>query len=218
MDSQDWDDRYAAEELVWGAGPNLWVVRELTGHAPGHALDIATGEGRNAIWLAGQGWDVTGLDFSAVAVERAERLTAELPDDVADRLTWRHDDARTFDPPAAGYDLVLVAYLQVPARDRRAALRRAADALAPGGTLLVIGHDLRNLAEGVGGPQDPRVLYGPEDVLADVADHGLTVVRAESVLRPVGGDPGHEGRAGQGGGGAGDTAVDVLVRLERGAA
>ncbi|MGW2250850.1 class I SAM-dependent methyltransferase [Kitasatospora sp. NPDC001660] len=213
MDSQDWDDRYAAKELVWGAGPNLWVVRELTGRTPGHALDVAAGEGRNAIWLAARGWEVTGLDFSAVAIERAERLTADLPDEVADRLTWRHDDARTFDPPAAGYDLVLVAYLQVPARDRRAALRRAADALAPGGTLLVIGHDLRNLTEGVGGPQDPRVLYTPEDVLADVADHGLTTVRAERVLRPVGADHGHKG-----GGGDGDTAVDLLVRLERGAA
>lgn len=215
MDSQDWDDRYAAKELVWGADPNQWVVRELTGRAPGHALDVAAGEGRNAIWLAGQGWEVTGLDFSAVAVERAERLTAELPDEVADRLTWRHDDARTFDPPAGGYDLVLVAYLQLPAGDRRAALRRAADALAPGGTLLVIAHDLRNLTEGVGGPQDPGVLYGPEDVLADVADRGLTVVRAERVLRPVGGDPGHRG---QDGGEGGATAVDLLVRLERGAA
>ncbi|MBV6702454.1 class I SAM-dependent methyltransferase [Kitasatospora aureofaciens] len=214
MDSQDWDDRYAATELVWGAEPNMWVVRELTGRTPGHALDVAAGEGRNAIWLAARGWEVTGLDFSAVAVERAERRTAELPDEVADRLTWRHDDARTFEPPAVGYDLVLVAYLQVPARDRRAALRRAADALAPGGTLLVIGHDLSNLTEGVGGPQDPRVLYTPDDVLADLAGHGLRTVRAERVHRPVGGEPGHKGG---GDGGGGGTAVDVLVRLERGA-
>ncbi|WP_454131458.1 class I SAM-dependent methyltransferase, partial [Kitasatospora aureofaciens] len=81
MDSQGWDDRYAASELVWGTAPNQWVVRELTGSTPGRALDLATGEGRNAIWLATQGWEVTGLDFSAVALERAERLTAELPDE-----------------------------------------------------------------------------------------------------------------------------------------
>ncbi|MBO1418154.1 bifunctional 2-polyprenyl-6-hydroxyphenol methylase/3-demethylubiquinol 3-O-methyltransferase UbiG [Streptomyces sp. FH025] len=211
MDSQDWDDRYAASELVWGAAPNQWVVHELAGLAPGHALDLAAGEGRNAIWLAGRGWEVTGLDFSAVALERAERLTAELPDEIADRLTWRHGDARTFEAPAVGYDLVLVAYLQIPAEDRRTALRRAADALAPGGTLLVVGHDLSNLAGGVGGPQDPAVLFTPEDVLADLADRGLRTVRAERVRRTVGGEPGHKG------GGEG-VAIDALVRLERGAA
>ncbi|WP_031076725.1 class I SAM-dependent methyltransferase [Streptomyces sp. NRRL WC-3742] len=216
MDSQDWDDRYAASELVWGAEPNRWVVRELTDLAPGTdlaprtALDLAAGEGRNAIWLATRGWDVTGLDYSAVALERAERLTAELPDEVADRLTWRHGDARTFESPEAGYDLVLVAYLQLPAGDRRTALRRAAEALAPGGTLLVVGHDLTNLTEGVGGPQDPAVLFTPEDVLADLEGLGLHTVRAERVHRTVGSDPGH-------GGGEG-TAVDALVRLERGAA
>ncbi|MEV7773577.1 class I SAM-dependent methyltransferase [Kitasatospora sp. NPDC086791] len=210
MDSQDWDDRYAASELVWGAAPNRWVVRELTGRTPGHALDLATGEGRNAIWLAARGWEVTGLDFSAVALERAERLTADLPDEVADRLTWRHGDARTFEGAAAGYDLVLVAYLQLPARDRRTALRRAADALAPGGTLLVVGHDLSNLTEGVGGPRDPAVLFTPEDVLADLAGLGLRTVRAERVHREVG-EPGHHG-------GPGGVAVDALVRLERGAA
>ncbi|MFI6154872.1 class I SAM-dependent methyltransferase [Kitasatospora sp. NPDC051170] len=210
MDSQDWDDRYAASELVWGAEPNRWVVRELGDVKPGTALDLAAGEGRNAIWLAGRGWDVTGLDYSAVALERAERLTADLPDEVADRLTWRHGDARTFESPEAGYDLVLVAYLQVPAADRRTALRRAADALAPGATLLVVGHDLTNLTEGVGGPQDPAVLFTPEDVLADLEGLGLRTVRAERVHRTVGADSAH-------GGGEG-VAVDALVRLERGAA
>ncbi|GAB7186874.1 hypothetical protein ATKI12_6705 [Kitasatospora sp. Ki12] len=215
MDSRDWDDRYAARELVWGTAPNQWVVRELTGHASGHALDLAAGEGRNAIWLAARGWEVTGLDFSAVALERAERLTADLPDEVADRLTWRHGDARALEAPAAGYDLVLVAYLQLPAGDRRTALRRAARALAPGGTLLVVGHDLSNLTEGVGGPQDPAVLFTPEDVLADLADLGLHTVRAERVHRTVGGEPGHKGGGGDGRGGGGRVAVDALVRLER---
>lgn len=220
MDSQDWDDRYAASELVWGAEPNRWVVRELTGHTPGTALDLAAGEGRNAIWLATLGWDVTGLDFSAVALERAERLTADLPDEVADRLTWRHGDARTFESPEAGYDLVLVAYLQLPAADRRTALRRAADALAPGGTLLVIGHDLTNLTEGVGGPKDPAVLFTPEDVLADLDGLGLRTVRAERVHRTVGAEPEPEPEPepGHGGGGGEGVAVDALVRLKRGAA
>ncbi|MFF2660609.1 class I SAM-dependent methyltransferase [Kitasatospora sp. NPDC058032] len=199
MDSRAWDDRYAAGELVWGTEANRWVVRELAGLTPGRALDLAAGEGRNAMWLAALGWEVTGLDFSTVALGRAERLTAGLPDEVADRLTWRHGDARTFEAPPEGYDLVLVAYLQLPAADRRAALRRAAGALAPGGTLLVVGHDSGNLTEGVGGPQDPAVLFTPDDVLADLADTGLRTVRAERVRRPV-------GEA---------EAIDALVRLER---
>ncbi|MFB7471495.1 class I SAM-dependent methyltransferase [Kitasatospora sp. NPDC056184] len=202
MDSRAWDDRYAASELVWGTEPNRWVVRELAGLAPGRALDLAAGEGRNSMWLAGLGWEVTGLDFSTVALGRAERLTAALPDEVADRLTWRHGDARAFEAPPEGYDLVLVAYLQLPAEDRRAALRRGAGVLAPGGTLLVVGHDSANLAEGAGGPRDPAVLFTPEDVLADLAGTGLRTVRAERVRRPVG---------------DGAEAVDALVRLERAA-
>ncbi|MFF8770511.1 class I SAM-dependent methyltransferase [Kitasatospora sp. NPDC015120] len=199
MDSRAWDDRYAASELVWGTEPNRWVVRELAGLAPGRALDLAAGEGRNSMWLAGLGWEVTGLDFSTIALGRAERLTAALPDAVADRLTWRHGDARTFEAPPGGYDLVLVAYLQLPAEDRRAALRAAAGALAPGGTLLVVGHDSSNLTEGVGGPQDPSVLFTADDVLADLAGAGLRTVRAERVRRPVGDA----------------EAIDALVRLER---
>ncbi|MFF2350645.1 class I SAM-dependent methyltransferase [Kitasatospora sp. NPDC058115] len=199
MDSRAWDDRYTASELVWGTEPNRWVVRELAGLAPGRALDLAAGEGRNSMWLAGLGWEVTGLDFSTVALGRAERLTAALPDAVADRLTWRHGDARTFEAPPEGYDLVLVAYLQLPAEDRRAALRAAAGALAPGGTLLVVGHDSGNLAEGAGGPQDPAVLFTADDVLADLAGAGLRTVRAERVRRPVGDA----------------EAIDALVRLER---
>lgn len=99
MNSRDWDERYTASELVWGAEPNRWVVRELAGLTPGRALDLAAGEGRNSIWLARQGWRVTGLDFSAAGLRRAARLTAGLPAEVAARLTWRQDDARTFPAP-----------------------------------------------------------------------------------------------------------------------
>ncbi|MFI6846385.1 class I SAM-dependent methyltransferase [Kitasatospora sp. NPDC050467] len=213
MDSRDWDERYAASELVWGAEPNRWVVREITGLAPGRALDLAAGEGRNSIWLARQGWQVTGLDFSAVALERAGRLAAGLPGEVAARLAWRHGDARTLPAPPAGYDLVVVAYLQLPADDRRTALRRAAAALAPGGTLLVVGHDTTNLTKGVGGPRDPRVLFTPDDILADLADSGLRTVRAERVRRPVAAEAGHRHPTEEGSGRA--EAIDALVRLER---
>ena len=73
MDRHDWDARYAGEQLVWSAEPNRFLVAEVDGLTPGRALDVACGEGRNAIWLAEQGWTVTGVDFSPVALDKARR-------------------------------------------------------------------------------------------------------------------------------------------------
>jgi SAM-dependent methyltransferase len=204
MDSRAWDERYAAAELVWGGEPNRWVVRETEGLAPGRALDLAAGEGRNALWLAARGWRATAVDFSAVALDRGRRLADSRPPEVREHLDWVRADLASYRPDAGAFDLVLVVYLHVPAAERRAVLRRAADAVAPGGTLLVVGHDTANLTEGVGGPQDAAVLFTPDDVLADLEGTGLEPRRAERVRRPVAGPDG--GRA---------HAVDALVRLER---
>ncbi|MEV4708528.1 class I SAM-dependent methyltransferase [Actinoplanes sp. NPDC049316] len=177
----EWDQRYSAKDLVWGAGPNHFVVREFTGMPPGRALDLAAGEGRNALWLAEQGWQVLALDFSRVAVERGRRLAAERGVDV----NWVVADVLSAHLPDGGFDGVLVAYLHLPAPRRAAVLARAAAALAPGGTLLVVGHDRSNLGDGVGGPQDPDVLYTPDEIVAALP--GLTIRRAETALRPVDG-------------------------------
>ncbi|HZD01676.1 MAG TPA: class I SAM-dependent methyltransferase [Actinomycetes bacterium] len=203
-DAGHWDARYAASDLVWGAEANRWVVGELGGLPPGRALDLACGEGRNALWLAALGWRVTAVDFSAVALERGRRLAAAQSEHVAARLEWVNADLREYVPPPGRFELVLVAYLQVPAAERRAVLRRAASALSQGGTLLVIGHDTSNLTDGVGGPQDPAVLFTPQDVVADLAGRGLRVERAERVRRPT---PGPDG--------ATLHAVDALARLHR---
>ncbi|MCD0482392.1 methyltransferase domain-containing protein [Streptacidiphilus sp. ASG 303] len=212
MDQRDWDARYAAADLVWGAEPNRWVVRETAGLPPGRALDLAAGEGRNSIALAAAGWQVTAVDLSPVALDRGRRLAAAQPPGTADRITWVHADATAYTPEPAGYDLVILCFLHLPAADRRTVLDHAARALAPGGTLLVIGHDTSNLTEGVGGPQDPAVLFTPDDVLADLAGAGLEAVRAERLRRPVA--PGHARGQDQGGGPAAE-AVDALVRLRR---
>jgi len=183
VSSTDWDARYAGAELVWGAGPNRFVVREFTGRPPGRALDLAAGEGRNALWLAEQGWQVLAVDFSAVAIERAHRLAAERGLEVS----WVVADVLSAGLPDRAFDAVLVAYLHLPAPDRAAVLARAAAALAPGGTLLVVGHDRSNLTEGVGGPQDPALLYTPDEI-ADAVP-GLDIRRAGTVLRPFEGSP-----------------------------
>jgi SAM-dependent methyltransferase len=212
MDSSAWDERYAAADLVWSAGPNRWVEAELAALAPGRALDLAAGEGRNASWLAGLGWTVTAADFSGVALDKGRRLAESRHDGRAARISWLQVDLLDYRPPAAGFDLVLSCYLQLPADQRRLVNRRAAAALAPGGVLLVIGHDSANLTGGVGGPQDPAVLFTADQVLADLADVAdpaggssgglaLRIEKAGSVERPV------EGSA--------RPAIDALVRAVR---
>lgn len=202
MDRSDWDERYATSELIWSADPNRWVREEVEGLPPGRAIDLAAGEGRNSIWMAGRGWRVTAVDFSSVALDKGRQLVASLADgDVAGRIEWVVDDARTYAPEAGAYDLVLLCYLQVPPGDRRQVLAHAVTALAPGGILLVVAHALANLTGGTGGPQDPAVLYDPEHVLSELPDTpALEVERAEIVRRPV------EGAR---------DALDTLVRARR---
>ena len=128
MDADAWDQRYAASELVWSREPNQFVATELAHLPPGTAVDLAAGEGRNAIWLASRGWSATAVDFSQVALDKGARLADDLD------VTWVRADATTWQPPAP-VDLVVMAYFQVPAEDRRRAVRGAATMLAPGGTM-----------------------------------------------------------------------------------
>ena len=184
MDADGWDRRYEAEDLVWGLDPNRWLVTEAEGLPPGRALDLGCGEGRNALWLADRGWLVTGVDFAGVGLARAAQLAEQA--EMASRVTWVQADVSDPSTWGASFDLVVVAYLHLVSGERRRVLRAAAQVLAPRGTLLVIAHDLSNLAQGVGGPQDPTVLFTPEDVVDDLADvPGLLVLRAERVSRSV---------------------------------
>ena len=201
MDAEAWDERYAASELVWSIGPNQFVEAECVDLPPGRALDLAAGEGRNAIWLARRGWEVTAADFSQVALDKGRTLAGDV--DVA----WVCADATAWSETGA-YDLVVIAYLQLPAPERREAVRRGFAALRPGGTFLLVCHDTSNLAEGTGGPQDPRVLLTAEDVLADLAGEDVEVVRAGRVARFVTVADEHGAEAER-------TAYDCLVRLRR---
>lgn len=190
MDSAAWDARYAASERVWSVEPNQFVAAHLASLAPGRALDLAAGEGRNAVWLSTLEWDVTAVDYSAVAIERGRASGAD--------VTWVVGDVLTCALPA-DQDLVLVSYLQLPATQMRQVWPRAFAALRPGGTLFVIGHDSSNLTEGVGGPQDPDCLYVADDVLDALHTDDLLIEEAGRVPRVT--------EAG--------TAYDVLVKVRR---
>lgn len=196
MQREDWDKRYEEKELLWSATPNRFLVTEAGGLPPGRALDLACGEGRNAIWLAELGWQVTAVDFSEVAIAKARERAAR---DEA-KVDFVCADLLDFEPEPGAYDLVIVLYLQLLADERRLVLARASDAVAAGGTFLLIGHDLTNLTEGVGGPSDPGVLYTPEDIVSELP--GLEIEKAERVLRDVEI--------------ADRPAIDVLVRARRG--
>lgn len=209
MDANTWNERYAGHDLVWGAAPNRWVEQETRDLPPGRAIDLACGEGRNAIWLASRGWRVQGVDFSETGLARAAQLAEQAGRERGEPLdvTWAVSDVTTLELPEDGFDLVLAAYVQLVAAERRQVVQSAAGGLAPGGTLLVVGHDSSNIAEGYGGPQDPSVLFTAADLEEDLAaplDAGrLLVDRAERVARDVDTDEGPR------------TAWDVLFRAHR---
>jgi ubiquinone/menaquinone biosynthesis C-methylase UbiE len=151
----DWDERYA-ESRQWSAGPNALVAELLTHLAPGDAVDLAAGEGRHALWLAGLGWRVTAVDFSGTGLARGRARPG------GDAVEWVQADVLDWAAPAGSLDLVLIAYLHLPEQDTTALLARAVGWLRTGGRLLVLGHDVANIASGVGGPQDLAILHSVE--------------------------------------------------------
>ena len=197
MRAHDWDrkwrERLEHHHAEVSGQANRFLVAEIEGREPGRALDLACGAGRNAVWLAERGWRVTGVDFSAVALDEARNLAA----DRHVTVEWVEGDVLEWEPPAESFELVLVLYLQVPSGERRLVLEHASHALVSGGSLLVMGHHSDNLSDGWGGPSNPRVLYTAEELASDIV--ALDVERAERVLRPVATDDGEQ------------TAIDALV-------
>lgn len=196
--SEIWDARYRERPLVWSAGPNQFVVEQVAGLEPGRALDVACGEGRNALWLAEQGWTVTGVDFSAVAIDKA-RASAGQRGLVVDFLVGDVTDPSTF---TGAFDLVLVAYLQLPGEQLAVTHRALVDHLAPGGAMLVIGHHVDNLDRGHGGPSSPAVLHAPS-LIAGQLKPPLRIDSAGEVERIVPTDDGDR------------VAIDSLVLARR---
>jgi SAM-dependent methyltransferase len=172
--AEDWDERYA-ERQQWSAEPNAQIAGLLADVPAGDAVDLAAGEGRHALWLADLGWRVTAVDFAGVGLARGQQQPG------AEDVTWVTADVTTWSAGPESLDLVLVAYLHLPEQETVRVLTRAVGWLRPGGRLLVLGHDVENVASGVGGPQEPAILHSVER-LAPVAGL-LDVDRLEQVRR-----------------------------------
>lgn len=192
MDATGWDERYSQAERLWSEGPNIFVADRLGPVEPGVGLDVASGEGRNAIWLAERGWKMTAVDFSEVAIDRGRAASDNVNWVVADVLDWE---------PEETYDLALIAYLHLDEPQMRKVIERVASWLEPGGELFIIGHDKSNIEEGHGGPQVPDILTDVEATVEWLEE--LEIVEAQVVRRPIETD---EGRA---------YARDGLVRARR---
>ena len=178
MDSAGWDERYSTSELIWTGRANQFVERHLSELEPGSAIDLGAGEGRNAVWLATRGWDVTAVDFSQVGLDKARRLADEHGVEIelvrADATAWQ---------PDSPVDLVMLSYLQLPTPERLTVLERVRGWLRPGGTLFVVAHDKANVTEGYGGPPSADVCYTVEETVG--ALDGLRIDVAEVAERHV---------------------------------
>ncbi len=185
-DAASWTDRHAAAAMAWDITPNQFVVAACRKLRPGRALDLGAGEGSNSVWLAGRGWQVTAIDTDTIQVGRIQSHSALLGRPV-DAIVG---DAVSYRPPAATFDLVLLSYLQLPDHQLRQVLGHVAPALAPGGRILIVGHDSSNLDGGWGGPQDPDLLTTAEHLSGLLEGLGLDVQRAQVVRREVLGEVG----------------------------
>jgi SAM-dependent methyltransferase len=175
-----WDERHREGDFE-GEGPNPTLVLGMAGLLPGTALELAAGSGTNAVWLAGQGWRTTAVDWSPVGLANghAKAQTAGV------EVEWLERDLFAWSPPVRSFDLVVIVYLHVPPDERAKIYPCAAAAVAPRGRLLVVGHDRLNATEGEGGPPDTVRLFTADEIAHELlaVDPTLVVERSETVRR-----------------------------------
>ena len=178
-----WDERYASAPAVWSGNVNPRLVEQASDLTPGTALEVGSGEGADAIWLARRGWRVLALDISTVALTKAAAHAATSGPEVAERITWQQADLATW-TPSTQVDLVTAQFLHLPRPLLLDVHRQLAAAVRPGGTLLVVGHH----------PDDPQhagrqhmraMMFTAEEVAANLDPAHWDVVVAAAPERVV---------------------------------
>jgi len=176
MDSNYWDEKYSTEEFIYTKVVNRFVA-ELCGKIPAfgnkRAIELAGGEGRNAVWLAQQGWYIENIDFSQKALDKYLAFAEE--EGVAELCSATCADATLFEPQVSPVELAVIGYLQIPEEQLEIATRRIAGFVAPGGYLMGVWHSRDNLAGGFGGPRDPDVLPNVATITKALEGTGLEI-------------------------------------------
>lgn len=207
MDARRWDDRYRSSNALWSGEPNPQLATEVSSLDPGRALDCGCGEGADAVWLAASGWEVTAVDFSAVALERAAAHAADRGEDLAGRVTFAQQDLTTWSPPPRAFDLVSAQFIHLPAEQRNDIHRRLATAVAPGGVLVLVGHHPLDLELDIRRPARENLFDGQEVLAAvGVGADGSPWSVVSNEVRP---------RSGSDANGKEVTLHDTVVTLRR---
>jgi SAM-dependent methyltransferase len=178
FDAQWWEHHYQDADRGSAGSPSAQLVAEVAGMTPGTVLDAGCGTGADAVWLAGQGWQVTAVDVSPTAVQQAQALAEEEPD-LSGRISWVVADLTVWEPPRR-YDLVVSQYVH-PDLPFGEFVARLARAVAPGGTLLVVGHDHADSHSAAHAPQPASL--GPEPVVGALDQNQWDVTVAETRTR-----------------------------------
>jgi 2-polyprenyl-3-methyl-5-hydroxy-6-metoxy-1,4-benzoquinol methylase len=191
-----WDERYGSADRIWSGRPNIQFAAQVADLPPGDALDVGSGEGADAIWLASRGWRVTAVDVSAVALDRAARAAAA--EGLQSMITWEQRDMLSWDPGQARFDLVSAQFMHLPRPAQDAMHTRLAAAVRPGGTLLIVGHLHDELhahiaprfrpAEEIAAALDPaawQVIVATSIERSGTGPDGEPVLLSDSVLRAL---------------------------------
>ncbi|MFQ1000549.1 class I SAM-dependent methyltransferase [Modestobacter sp. SSW1-42] len=195
LDRASWEDRYREAAALWSGRVNPPLVEQTAGLTPGRALDVGCGEGGDVLWLAGHGWQATGLDWSTVALGRAAEHAAAAG--LTDRVAWVQGDVESWQPPEGAFDLVTAHYLHPTAEQLPGVLARLTPGVATGGTLLWVGHAVAEEAAARWGADR---FARAADVAAHLDPAGWEVVVAAQRPRPDG---------------EGHHAADEVVRARR---
>ena len=180
-----WDERYRGADRIWSGEPNRRLVEQVGDLTPGTALDVGSGEGADAIWLAARGWDVTAIDVSSVGLARAAGHAADAGAGVADRITWQQADVLSWQPSPGQFDLVSSQFMQLPRLYLVPLNHHLAAAVRPGGSLLIVGHHPSDMNTSVRRPHNPEMFFTAEEIAASLEPADWHVAIASAPERQV---------------------------------